>query len=165
MSSTTRSNLASTMRLLTLVAIGVVTVGAYVNARAAASAPSALPEFNGAPRVYHMGATGFFLDHPEHITLTAPQRNTLEAIKERAAKTQAEYRRQIEKVESEIWTLIGAERPDAMAIEAKIREVEALRTQQRMAYIRAVGEAGNVLTNDQRKQLSGLERAASPATR
>lgn len=35
--------------------------------------PSALPGFPGASHVYHIGQTGFFLDHPEHITLTDEQ--------------------------------------------------------------------------------------------
>ena len=32
------------------------------------SMPSALPGFPGQSHLYHIGATGFFLDHPEHIT-------------------------------------------------------------------------------------------------
>ncbi|MBX9737491.1 MAG: hypothetical protein K2X32_11250, partial [Phycisphaerales bacterium] len=33
---------------------------------AAMAMPSALPGFPGASHIYHIGATGFFLDHPEH---------------------------------------------------------------------------------------------------
>ena len=39
----------------------------------AAISQSALPGFLGASHLYHIGATGFFLDHPQHIALTLEQ--------------------------------------------------------------------------------------------
>ena len=45
---------------------------------------SALPGFPGASHLYHIGATGFFLDHPEHITLSADQQVALNKIKDQA---------------------------------------------------------------------------------
>lgn len=33
-----------------------------------ATPPASLPTFSGTPRIFHMGATDFFLDHPDHIT-------------------------------------------------------------------------------------------------
>lgn len=122
---------------------------------------AALPGFSEAPGLYHMGATGFFLDHPEHITLTPQQRNSLEAIKNDANTQRNGYRQRIEQAESAVWSLTGAAQPDSAAIEAKIREVEALRVEERLAYIRAVGQAAGVLTPSQRKQLAGL---AAPST-
>lgn len=125
-------------------------------ASAQPAAARALPGFSGTPRVYHMGATGLFLDHPEHITLTAKQQDALQAIKTKAARNQASYREQIEKAEDEVWALTGAERPDADALDRKIRAIEAMRREQRMDYVRFVGEAAKVLTEGQRRQLTGL---------
>lgn len=125
----------------------------------ATDAPVALPGFPGTPRIYHMGATGFFLDHPEHITLTAKQQRSLGTIKADAQAEQARYRTQMESAENELWSLTGAESPDAAAIDDKTSEIEALRHDQRIAFIHAVGAAAEVLTDEQRKQLVGT---ASP---
>ena len=43
--------------------------------------PPTLPGFPGAPELYHMGATEFFLDHPEHVTLSASQQKALSEIR------------------------------------------------------------------------------------
>lgn len=122
------------------------------------SAPlAALPGFPGTPRIYHLGATGLFLDHPEHITLTAKQQRSLESIKGDAQNEQARYRTLIDSAENELWSLTGAASPDPAAIEHKTHEIEALRHDQRIAYIHAVGLAAEVLTDMQRKQLTGIE--------
>lgn len=117
--------------------------------------PPVLPGFPGAPRLYHLGATDFFLDHPEHITLAARQREVLEDIKSKAMSEQARYKQQIEEAENALWSLTGAESPDAAAIARKTQEIERLRSQQRMTYIQAVGAAANVLGDEQRRQLAG----------
>ena len=64
-------------------------------------------------------------------------------------------RRGIEGAEQELWTLTASDEPDAAKIEAKVREVEKLRGDQRLGFIRAVGEAAKVLTEEQRKSLLG----------
>lgn len=122
---------------------------------ASATPPPALPGFPGAPRLYHLGATDFFLDHPEHITLAARQREALEGIKSKAMSEQARYKRQIEEAENALWLLTGAESPDAATIARKTQEIERLLSQQRMTYIQAVGAAANVLGDEQRRQLVG----------
>ena len=43
---------------------------------------SDLPGFPGASHVYHIGATGFFLDHNEHIDLTLEQQTRLNETKQ-----------------------------------------------------------------------------------
>lgn len=122
---------------------------------ATATPPPALPGFPGAPRLYHLGATDFFLDHPEHITVAARQREALEGIKSKAMSEQARYKQQIEEAENALWSLTGAESPDSAAIARKTQEIERLRSQQRMTYIQAVGAAANVLGDEQRRQLAG----------
>lgn len=40
--------------------------------------------------------------------------------------------------------LTAADQPDAAAIEAKLREIEKIKSDARLAFVRAVGEAANV---------------------
>lgn len=124
-------------------------------------APTAsLPGFPGASHLYHVGATGFFLDHPQHVDLATEQQTALNRIKEKAMLDRANFDRRIEDAEQELWTLTGADAPDAAKIETKIVAIEKLRGDQRIAFIRAVGEAGKVLTADQTAALLGTKPPA-----
>ena len=116
---------------------------------------SALPGFPGASHVYHIGASDFFLDHPHHITLSTEQETKLVKMKQMALTAKASGQRNIEEAEQQLWELTAADQPDAAKLEAKVREVEKLRGDQRMAFIRSVGESAQVLTDDQRKILIG----------
>lgn len=120
---------------------------------------AALPGFSGASHIYHIGATGFFLDHPEHVDLTDEQQTSLNGIKEKAMLEQATMQRQIDEAEQELWTLTASDQPDAEQIVAKVREIEKLRGDQRLSFIRSVGEAANVLTDEQRKLLLGQAKS------
>ncbi|MBP69250.1 MULTISPECIES: hypothetical protein [Gimesia] len=117
--------------------------------------PSALPGFAGASHIYHIGATSFFLDHSQHITLTQEQQVKLNQIKEKVLLGQATFDRWISEAEQELWVLTSSDTPAAAKIETKIREIEKLRSDKRIAYIRAVGEAARVLTDEQRQTLVG----------
>lgn len=124
---------------------------------------SALPGFPGASHLYHIGATGFFLDHPQHIRLTTEQQAGLNKAKEQALLAKSTADRAVQQAEQELWTLTGADQPDAAKIEEKIREIEKLRGDERLSFIRAVGEASKLLTDEQRKALTGFA-PPSPAT-
>lgn len=117
--------------------------------------PSALPGFAGASHIYHIGASSFFLDHPQHITLTPDQQIKLNQIKEKTLLGQATSDRWISQGEQELWVLTSSDAPKAAEIEAKIREIEKVSGDKRIAYIQAVGEAARVLTDEQRKALVG----------
>ena len=127
---------------------------------------SVLPGFPGVSHLYHIGATGFFLDHNEHITLSANQQKKLNQIKQKALTGSSSCKRKVEEGEQELWELTASDTPDAAAIEAKVHEVEKLKGNQRLLFIRAVGEAAKVLTDDQRQALAGTATEAStqPAT-
>lgn len=128
---------------------------------AAATMPSDLPGFAGASHIYHIGATGYFLDHPEAITLTANQQGALNGIKERSIGEQAALQRKIDQAEQELWMLTSSDQPDAMTVETKVREIERLKGDQRIAFVRSVGEAARVLTDEQRGAVLGT--SAAPA--
>jgi hypothetical protein len=117
---------------------------------------SALPGFPGASHMYHIGATGFFLDHPEHIKLMTKQESALNHIQEKALMDQASSQRRIDEAEQELCGLTASDQPEAAKIEAKVREIEKLRTDKRLTFIRAVGEAAKNLTDEQRQTLLGV---------
>lgn len=117
--------------------------------------PSDLPGFPGTPRIYHVGAIGFFLDYSAAIKLTAEQQAALNRIKEKSVGDLGAAQRKIDQAEQEMWMLTGSDRPDAMALETKVCEIERLKGDQRIAFIRSVGEAARVLTDDQRAALLG----------
>ena len=121
---------------------------------------AALPGFPGASHIYHIGATDFFLNHPEHITLSPKQETDLIRLKEKAVLAKTSAQRKIDEAEQELWVLTSADEPDATKIEAKIQEIEKLRGAQRMALIRAVGDAAKLLTDEQRKVLIGQGHSA-----
>lgn len=124
---------------------------------------SALPGFPGASHLYHIGATGFFLDHPQHIALTTEQQAALNKAKEQALLAKSTADRAIQQAEQELWTLTAADQPDATAIQAKIAAIGKLTGDQRLAFIRAVGDASKALTDEQRKALAGFAAPASAA--
>jgi hypothetical protein len=68
---------------------------------------------------------------------------------------QTRYKQQIDEGENALWSLTGAESPDAAAVARKTQEIQALRSRQRMSYIEAIGAAAKVLSEEQRKQLAG----------
>lgn len=116
---------------------------------------SAMPGQPGASHLYHVGSTGFFLNHPQHITLTADQKSALNRVKEKTMLDRASDQRQIDQAEQELYSLTGADSFDNAKVQAKIGDIEKLRAGQRMNFIKAVGEASNVLTHDQHQALMG----------
>jgi Spy/CpxP family protein refolding chaperone len=135
---------------------GMMGMDAMGGGTAAAMPDSALPGFPGASHLYHIGATGFFLDHAEHITLTTEQQVALNKIKDQALLAKSAADRAIEQAEQELGKLTAAEQPDIGKTEAKVREIAKMNGDERLAFIRAVGEAAKLLTADQRKILTGF---------
>lgn len=124
---------------------------------AAASAPASvtqLPGYSGSSHLYHVGATGFFLDQPS-LQLTDAQQSALNAIKAKALLARSESERQASQAEEDLWTLTGAPEPDATLIAAKVQELERIRARARLTFIEAVGEATRVLTPAQRAAVLG----------
>lgn len=142
---------------------GMMGMAPMGGAAAGAMSESALPGFPGASHLYHIGATGFFLDHPQHISLTTQQQAGLNKAKEQAALAKSTADRAVEQAEQELWTLTAADQPDATAIQAKIAAIGKLRGDAQLAFIRAVGDASKILTDEQRKSLTGFAPPVSAA--
>ena len=129
---------------------------------AGAMAQSAMPGVPGVSHLYHIGAAGFFLDHQEHIQLSAEQKKKLNQIRENALLERATADRNVEEAEQQLWKLTAADQPDLAQIEARVHEIEKLRGDQRLTLIRPVVEAAKVLTEEQTKILLGTAAAAMP---
>ena len=142
---------------------GMMGMGPMGGGAPGAMSQSALPGFPGASHLYHLGATGFFLDHQTHIALTTEQTAALNKAKEQARLAKSTADRKAAQAEQELWTLTAADQPDSATIEAKIGEIEKTRGDERMAFIRAVGEASNLLTDEQRQILTGFAAPAPAA--
>jgi hypothetical protein len=125
--------------------------------------PSALPGFPGASHLYHIGATGFFLDHQQHIALSTEQQMMLNQLNQQAALDKASASRSVEEAEQDLWMLTAADQPDNTQIEAKVAEIEKLKGDARLRFIAAIGEAAKILNDEQRKALTGFAQPASAA--
>jgi Spy/CpxP family protein refolding chaperone len=121
---------------------------------------SAMPGQPGESHLLHIGSTGFFLNHSQHIMLTGDQKTKLNRLKEKALVEQASAQRKIDQAEQELYSLTGADQVDTSRIQAKVAEIEKLRTEQRMDFIHAVMNATNVLSHDQHQALMGTMPAA-----
>ncbi len=142
---------------------GMMGMGAMGGGGAGAMPQSALPGFPGASHLYHLGATGFFLDHTQHIALTTEQQAGLNKAKEQALLAKSTADRAQEQAEQELWMLTAADQPDVTKIEAKLAEIGKLISDERLSFIRTVGDASKLLTDEQRKSLTGFAPPA-PAT-
>ena len=142
---------------------GMMGMGAMPATAPGAMPQSALPGFPGASHLYHLGATDFFLDHPQHIALTTEQQAALNKAQEQALLAKSTADRAIEQAEQDLWTLTASDQPDAAKIEGKIAEIAKLTGDARLAFIRAVGEASKLLTDEQRKSLTGFAPPAPAA--
>lgn len=124
---------------------------------------SSLPGSPGVSHIYHIGATGFFLNHSEQITLSTKQQAALNVVKQKALLSKFTAQRKIEEAEQELWELTGADEPDDAQIQATVQSIEKLRGEQRMALIQSVGEAAKVLTDEQRQMLLGTTKPVAAA--
>lgn len=131
-------------------------------AKGSAAMQSPLPGFPGVSHIYHVGSTDFFLDHAAQVGLSVEQQRRLGQVREQSQMESATFDRRILQAEQELWRLTAADAPDAAAIEAKVREIETLRGDKRLAFIRAVGSAAETLTTAQRQRLLGMTAMTGP---
>jgi hypothetical protein len=142
---------------------GMMGMGAMSSSAADTMQQSALPGFPGASHLYHIGATDFFLDHPQHISLTTEQQAGLNKAKEQALLAKSTADRAIQQAEQELCMLTAADQPDNTQIVAKVTEIEKLKGDARLRFIGAIGGAAKILTDDQRKSLIGFAPPVSAA--
>ena len=101
------------------------------------------------------------------LELSDDQVRTLEALIERFRKEAETRLRAIEAAERDLAALFESEEWNLGEVEAKVRAIEKLRADLRLARIRTIAEGRAALTPEQRKKLEGIIAAGRrpPATR
>jgi Heavy-metal resistance len=98
----------------------------------------------------------FMLRHREKLGLSAAQVKSLEQLRNGFQKESIRRDADLRVAEMDLNGLLGAEKVDMPKVEAKVREIERIRTDLRLARIRTIQKGKEVLTADQRKKLHEL---------
>jgi len=96
--------------------------------------------------------------HARDLSLTPEQVRSLETLRgdfQRAADLQTE---ELQRLELELQGLLGRKQIDLTQVEARIRRIEALRTELRLGRIRTVEKGKATLTPEQWRKLQPLIR-------
>lgn len=101
----------------------------------------------------------FILDHERDLRLSAPQVQSLAAIRGEFQKQALKKRADLQVAELELDELRSKTPVDLGAVEAKIKQSDALKTELRIAGIQAVEAARAKLSPEQRTKLDALRRA------
>lgn len=98
----------------------------------------------------------FMLRHREELKLSPEQIRTLERLKSDFQREAIRREADLRIAESELATLMDAETIDLGQVETKVREIERLRGDLRLARIRAIEKGKAELTAEQHKKLQTL---------
>jgi Spy/CpxP family protein refolding chaperone len=112
-----------------------------------------LPGDSNAPHLYHLGENEFFLDHVNTISLEQQQTQQLDKIRQAWISHNEQVTKNITELEEKLWLLTAEGKPDANKIEAQIRHISKLQSNLRIDFIRSVGKAVSILTEEQIKAL------------
>ncbi len=105
------------------------------------------------------------LRHRAELGLSADQVKTLEELVERFRKDAEARVSQVEAAEQELAGLLKSDSADMTKVEAKVRAIESLRAELRLARIGTIAKGRAALSPEQRKKLEELvaSRPAGPA--
>ena len=98
----------------------------------------------------------FILRNREKLDLSAAQVKSLEQLRNDFQKESIRKDADLRVAEMDLNGLLAADKVDMAKVEAKVREVERLRSDLRIARIRTIQKGKEVLTADQRKKLQEL---------
>jgi hypothetical protein len=96
------------------------------------------------------------LRNREKLGLSADQAKNLEQLRDNFQKESIRKEADLRVAEMDLNSLLEAQPVDMSKIEAKVREIERLRADIRLARIRAIEKGKEQLTADQRKKLQDL---------
>ena len=96
-----------------------------------------------------------FQDRLDALSLDQTQRNAVREIRSRTKKDQVKKRAELQVAMLELDELMEADTVDLKAVEAKMKQAEALRTAMHLARIKEQEEIKARLTPEQRAQLRG----------
>jgi hypothetical protein len=98
----------------------------------------------------------FMLRNREKLGLSAAQVKNLEQLRNDFQKESIRKDADLRVAEMDLSGLLGAEKIEMAKVEAKVREIERLRADLRIARIRTIEKGKELLTADQRKKLQEL---------
>ncbi len=98
------------------------------------------------------------LDHREELGLSAEQVGKLFVLRDGFAKDARTKGEALERIERDLDQLVGPGAVDVQAVEAKLREAEALRTNLRLSRLRVIEEGKAILTSAQRGKFVELAK-------
>jgi len=98
----------------------------------------------------------FILRNREKLDLSPAQVKNLEQLRNDFQKESIRKDADLRVAEMDLNGLLAADKVDMAKVEAKVREIERLRTDLRIARIRTIQKGKEVLTADQRKRLQEL---------
>ncbi|MBI2457420.1 MAG: periplasmic heavy metal sensor [candidate division NC10 bacterium] len=104
------------------------------------------------------------LDRREDLGLSAEQVGRLFMLRDRFTKEVQKKSEALEKIERELDQLIGPGAVDLKAVDAKLKEAEAIRTDLRLSRFKVIEEGKAVLTPEQRKKLVELAKEQQPSS-
>ncbi|MGH8058914.1 MAG: Spy/CpxP family protein refolding chaperone, partial [Candidatus Entotheonellia bacterium] len=108
----------------------------------------------GATTPLETGVTGHLLQQSQNYRLSPDQMRQLQDIQNVAQTTAIGVAAAIQAGEQELNTLMRAVPVDLVRVEAKIKEIEGLRAQQRLTHANALAQAYSALTPEQGAQLN-----------
>ena len=98
----------------------------------------------------------FILRNREKLDLSAAQVKSLEQLRNDFQKESIRKDADLRVAEMDLNALLIVEKVDMAKVEAKVREIERMRTDLRIARIRTIQKGKDVLNADQRKKLQEL---------
>lgn len=123
------------------------------------------------PMEQKTGMSGFkysFLMHMEGLNLDVKQRETLKKIENNISKEMIRKRADEQIAEIELRELLDKDTVDLKAIEAKLKQIEAIKTETQLTVIKSVENMKANLTAEQRemlKKMRSTERHMKPPLR
>lgn len=104
------------------------------------------------------------LDHREDLGLSAEQIGKLFTLRDGFAKAARTKGEALEKIERDLDGLLGPGPVDLRAVEANLKEAEAIRTDLRLSRFKVIEEGKGALTPEQRKKLVELAKGLQPSS-
>jgi Spy/CpxP family protein refolding chaperone len=107
----------------------------------------------------------FILEHREQLALTPEQTTRLETLRQEFTRETIRRDADLRIAEMDLAALLEQTPADLAKVEAKVRELEKLRADLRIARIRAVEQGRTILTPEQRTKLQALLGSESRSAR
>lgn len=107
----------------------------------------------------------YMLNHREELKLSPEQVQKLEDVRNEFERNTRNKDDELRRAERELDDLQKSDSIDLKQAEAKVREVERLRADQRLARLRAVEQGKSILTQEQRDRLRDLQSGGSRLSR